>query len=159
MITNILIILWLVFIVLAIGVIVWKLSHHAQVYPFTLSSKVDIPYITLNIQGQLLNMIIDTGCGVSIISQKVLAFIEHDSSTRQINLQAVTAEELPSAMVTIPFTINGKNLSEDFVVYPADDFGNFEHNSGITMHGLLGNEFLERTNCRINYANHTISLS
>ena len=158
MITNILIVLWFALIISIVVVIVYKLSNHSQVYSFSLTSKVDIPYITIDIQGQLLNMIIDTGCGVSIISAKALALIKHDDSSRKINLQAVTQEELPSDMVTIPFTINGKDISEDFVVYSADDFGNFEANSGITMHGLLGNEFLERTKCRINYLEHTISL-
>lgn len=157
MITDILIILWFLFIVLAIGVIVWKLSHRVQLYNFT--NKVDVPYITIDIQGHPFNMVVDTGCGVSIITANALSSIKYTDSTRKINLQAVTDETLPSDMVSVPITINGKELVEDFVVHYAEDFGGFQVSSGITIHGLLGNEFFEKTHCKIDYNKHTVSLS
>ena len=63
-----------------------------------------------------------------------------------------------SSTVTIPLTINGKEFKEDFVIFSDEDMANFQAHYGITVHGLLGNEFLDRTKCHIDYNKHTITL-
>lgn len=156
MITNILFFLWVGFILLLLSMIVRKMLCRSFIYPFKDYDKTDVPYITVDIQGHELNFLVDTGCGVSVISKYVLERLSYQSSNRTVNLVALTPDSLNSNMVTIPLTVNGKRIEEDFVLYDNPDFGNFKQLYGIELHGILGNEFLEKTGCQIDYKNHVV---
>ena len=69
---------------------------------------------------------------------------------------ALTPDTLNGGMVTIPLTIKGKVITEDFVVYDKQDIANFQVLYGIVLHGILGNEFLEKTGCHVDYKNHVV---
>lgn len=156
--TNLVTVLWCVFLIV-VGVVLFYYSRHkGSRYSFQNYNTVDIPYISLDIQGVLLNMIVDSGGAVSIITENALHQLSYEESKRQVNLNAITGENVPSKMVTIPVNISGKEVKEDFVVHPVSDFGGFEVMYGITIHGLLGNEFFEKTGCKIDYKKHTVTL-
>ena len=159
MIENILIFLWGLFLILILSVPFRKMFGHSYIYYFQDFDKTDIPYITMDVQGMLLNFLVDTGCGVSIITKSVLDNISYEDSVRQVQLEALTSDSLHSGMVTIPITVNGKQLEEDFVLYDKDDIANFQAHYGITIHGILGNEFLNKTGCHIDYKKHTVTIS
>lgn len=129
--------------------------HH---YKFQGNGISDIPYVTIDIQGHKLNMIVDTGCGVSIITKDILDKLKYTSSDKTINLSALTSDSLKSNVVSIDFNIANKKFTENFVVYAQSNLANFETMYGITIHGLLGNEFMEHTNCKIDYNNHCMVL-
>lgn len=156
MVINVLIFLWVAFLIIVISFMVRKLFNRSYSYDFQNYDKTDIIYITVDVQGFMLNLLVDTGCGVSIISQDVLSQIEYKESSRKVQLAALTSDSLHSGMVTIPFTINGKQIEEDFVTYDKQDIANFQAHYGITIHGILGNEFLEKTGCKIDYKNHKV---
>lgn len=99
-------------------------------------------------------MIVDTGCGISIISKESLESLNYDDSTRKVNLQALTSDTLESNVVKIPIRLN-KEVLVDFVVYENSDFGGFNAN-GININGLLGSEFFEEMKCRIDYGKHAL---
>ena len=121
--------------------------------------KTDIPYITLDVQGKPLNMIVDTGCGMSIISKDAVDNIDVQESPRKVALSALTADSMNPKVVVIPVNIDGKQIYEDFAVYEGSDIANFQKLYGITIHGLLGNEFFQNTDCHIDYSNHTVTMS
>ena len=156
MITNIIFILWFVFIIMLLSAIARKLVNKSCILPFQNYDDTDIPYITLEIQGFQLNFLVDTGCGVSIILNSVLQNIEYTESSRKVQLEALTSDSLHAGMVTIPININGKHIEEDFVLYDKQDIANFNVHYGITIHGILGNEFLDKTGCQIDYKNHIV---
>ena len=121
--------------------------------------KTDIPYITLDVQGIPLNLIVDTGCGISIISRQAAKKLSFEESPRKISLSALTSDSLKEpAVVVIPITVDNRQVYEDFVVYDNNDIANFQSNYGITIHGLLGNEFFQNTDCKIDYNNHTVTM-
>lgn len=121
--------------------------------------KPDIPYITIDIQGVKLNMIVDTGCGISIISENALSGLEHQPSARLISLSAMTSDSLESRVVSIPINVNGRTINEDFAIYDkGSDIAGFGAMYGIEMHGILGNEFLEKVKGKIDYEHHCITL-
>ena len=136
-----------------------KLAKYSYVFQFQDFDKADIPYIAMEVQGIMLNFIVDTGCGVSLISKSVLDSISYEDSVRQVQLEALTPDSLHSGMVTIPITINGEQLEEDFVLYDKDDIANFQAHYGIIIHGILGNAFLDKTGCKIDYKKHTVTIS
>jgi len=118
--------------------------------------RTDVPYVTLNIQGKLLNMIVDTGCGISILSKDALKDLKYEESPRKINLNSLTPSSLVTEVVTVPFIIGGKEIKEDFSVYSQDDIGCFGANYGVVMHGLLGNEFFAKTKCKIDFKKNSL---
>ena len=136
--------------------IIRKTVNKSFILPFQNYDVTDIPYITLEIQGFLLNFLVDTGCGVSIILKDVLENIDYSESSRKVQLEALTSDSLHADMVTIPITVNSKHIVEDFVVYDKQDIANFSVHYGITIHGILGNEFLDKTGCQIDYKNHIV---
>ena len=156
MISNILFILWFAFILLLLSSIARKALHCSSICPFINYGTTDIPYISLSIQGFELNFIIDTGCGVSIIRKDMLSNLDYADSSRKVQLSALTSDSLHADMVTIPIMTNSRQVEEDFVVYDQEDIANFQALYGITIHGILGNEFLERTGCQIDYKNHIV---
>lgn len=121
--------------------------------------KTDIPYITIEVQGKLLNMIVDTGCGMSIISKDVASQLSVEESPRQVSLSALTPDSLSPKVVVIPVSIDGREILEDFALYDSDDIANFRALYGITIHGILGNEFFQSTDCNIDYNKHTVTFS
>ena len=157
MIANIIIFLWLVFI----GCLVYSLAKHlktrnSQVHFFQ-TMKSDIPYITIDIQGNILNMIVDSGAGVSLITEEALTFLSFEESDREVTLQGIVNESTPPKMVTIPISVKGREVKEDFIRIQADDLAGFGKKYGVIIHGLLGNEFFEKTGCIIDYKNHSVS--
>lgn len=158
MIINIIVFLWLLFVLAALGIAIYNLKYGRQLFLFQNYAKVDIPYIIIGIQGHPLNMIVDTGAAVSIICENALQNLSFEPCQRSVQLNALTNESVPARMVTIPLTLKSSTLEEDFVVHPTEDLADFGHMHGITIHGILGNEFLERTGCRIDYKKHTVTL-
>ena len=120
--------------------------------------KTDIPYITIDVQGKPLNMIVDTGCGMSLITKDAVKGLSVEKSPRKVGLSALTSDAIVPDVVVIPITIDGKQVCEDFAVYDEDDIANFQKLYGITIHGLLGNEFFQITDCVIDYSTHTVKM-
>lgn len=154
MITIISFILAVVFALFAY--ICFKAVNRYLKYPFQNWEKSDIPYITIDVQGHQLNMIADSGGSMCIIRKDVLNEIDYKSSTRAVEMRALTNEGLPSEIVTIPITINGKEFDTDFIVYDLDDIGGFKYKCGVEMHGLLGVEFFRATGGIVDFNNQTV---
>lgn len=156
MVISVLLFLWGCFILFLLAAMARKALSKGEIYEFQNYGKADIPYITLDIQGFCLNFIVDTGCGVSIISADALDSLEFSESQRKIQLEALTPDSLDSHMVTVPLNVGNSHLEEDFVVYDKADIANFQAHYGIVIHGIIGNEFLDRTGCQIDYKNHIV---
>lgn len=124
-------------------------------YPFQRWEKSDLPFITVNVQGNSLNMIADSAGAVSIIRKEVLNKISYEPNSRKINLAALTDDKIQSDVVSIPITINGKEIKTDFVVYDSDDIACFKKH-GIVMDGLLGVEFFKASNGIIDFKSQAV---
>lgn len=157
MMAYIIMVLWMVFLVTIVFSALYAVNTKGQSYMFQDTGIVDIPYITVNIQGIPMNMIVDSGGAVSIITVSALENISYEECQRQVSLNAITDESIPSAMVTVPISIGDREIREDFVVHDTGDFAGFGSMYGITIHGLLGNEFFEKTGCRIDYRKHSVT--
>lgn len=157
MVCNIFVVLWIALII-ALLVVLFKYAYSrpSAIFLFQNENKTDVKYITIGIQDQQLNLLVDTGCGISIISSKVAATLKHQKSPRKINLSALTPDSLASNVVSIPIVLGNKTITEDFALYDEDDIANFEALYGITLHGILGAEFFEKTNCKIDYKKHCL---
>lgn len=127
-------------------------------YPFNEFGKVDIPYVTIDVQGHPLNLIVDTGCGISIIHTPVLMdkSILYKVSEKKVDISALTMEKKTLDSVFIDFVINNRIITQEFFTHSDDDFGNFRQMYGIEIHGLLGSDFLDAYRCKIDFKKHSL---
>lgn len=160
MIGYVLLSLWALFIIVCLVEIAKKIVWKRRIFEFQEFDNVDIPFVTINIQGNLMNMIVDTGCGVSMLSESAIKDCEllYRNSDRKVSLSAVTNESVEMNAKKISFNIGKKEVTEDFFIHSADDFGNFRAQYGIECHGLLGSSFFNNYNCKIDYKKHTLTV-
>ena len=140
MITYILLILWALFIVAVLTVLFQKISA----FEFKDFEETEIPYITMDIQGNMFNMIVDTGCAVSMLNIPAINKCEllYQKTNKEVSLAALTDDSLESKAINVKFNI-GKNFNK-------------WHN--IEIHGLLGSSFFDKNNCKIDYGNHSLTI-
>ena len=155
MIENILFCIGVIVLLLLTNYIAKKCRDTATNYAFQSFEKSDLPFITIDIQGHKLNMIIDSAAAVSIIRKDVLKDLYFEPNSRSVNLAALTADSVNSEVVAIPININGKEVKTDFIVYDSDDIACFKRH-GIIIDGLLGVEFFKATKGLIDFKNQTI---
>lgn len=158
MITNIVTVLWFVFFAVLVYV-VWRGKEKKNHFPFQNFGVVDVPYVTMDIQGKKFNMIVDTACGVSLFCVKPLveSGIHYEVSQRHASLQALTDETVETEAVNVEFMLNGLPVKETFFVYHEDvNFSDFEEKYGITIHGLIGVEFLDAHDCKVDFKTHKL---
>ena len=154
----ILILLWILFLISIVVSIV--LLHSSTTYEFQDFGNIDIPYITIDIQGNPMNMVVDTGCGVSLLNLQAIKDCEllYRECPRTVSLSAITDDTVHSSGITIDFTVGKKEVSEDFFLRNDEDFGGFMRMYGVQLHGLLGSSFFEKNNCEIDFKNHTLTV-
>ena len=129
-----------------------------EVYEFQDWEKTDMPYITINVQDNKLNMIADSAASVCIIQKEALKRLHYIDSSRKVNLTALDDEGVTSNVVSIPFNVNGKEINIDFVVYDSDNIAGFSQKHGVTIHGLLGVEFFRKTKGNVDFNKQTVTL-
>ena len=110
MITTIIITVWLLFVIyvlVSFGYLSFRGIFYKDLAFQQFADPVDIPYVTLNIQDNFLNMIVDTGCAVSLLHDKALQQMElllpYRESEKRINLTALTTETVQSSSINIDF--------------------------------------------------------
>ena len=155
MVANILLFLWVAFILAFGAFVIRKYFSNSSSYIFQEYEKSDLPFITIDVNGKQLNMIADSGASVSIIRRDSIEDIPVEPSTRKVNLSALTSEGLDSEVVTIPFTINGKEIKSDFVVYNSHDIAGFSRH-GIRIDGILGVEFFKKTKGKVDFEKQSV---
>ena len=94
MITYILLILWALFIVAVLTILFQKISA----FEFKDFEETEIPYITMDIQGNMFNMIVDTGCAVSMLNIPAINKCEllYQKTDKEVSLAALTDDSLES---------------------------------------------------------------
>ena len=159
MITNIILILWVLFLI-AVPILSIINLKSGKSFKFIDFEKIEIPYVTIDVQGYPLNMVVDTGCSVSLLSASAISDykIDYTKSGKKVDLSAITSDRITSEAVTINFEIFGKEVTEDFYLQDAEDFGNFQKMYGIVLHGLLGSSFFDANKCKIDFKNHCLTM-
>lgn len=145
----------MVLLLLGLSFIAKRYIKKTPYYPFQSWEKSDLPFITIDVQGQSLNMITDSAAAVSIIRRDVLKKLHYIESSRRVSLEALTDDGIKSEVVVIPININGKEIKTDFVVYDSDDIACFRKH-GIIMDGIFGVEFFKATKGLIDFNNQIV---
>lgn len=157
MITIVLILLW-VLLMVAVLIALYRRVYCSNVYEFKDYEKTEIPYVTVDIQGNPMNMVVDTGCAVSLLNIPSISNCEllYRKSNNQVTLSAVTSEGLNAGGILVDFVIGKKKVTEEFFLHDTEDFANFNRMHGIHLHGLLGCSFFEKNNCSVDFKKHRL---
>lgn len=106
--------------------------------------KAKLPIIPIEIKGQYLSFILDTGSTCSLIDSTVVEYFKDIvEPIGDYCISGIEGTKHKVDMITLPFTFEGQFYKPKFCVKPLlDTFKGIEDESGIQVHGLLGTDFL-----------------
>lgn len=157
MISSIIILLWIIFIGIFLYIFFKKMICKSYTYDFQHYDVTEVPCITIDIQGRPYNFLVDTGSAISIIRGDSAIGLVFNPSCRNIQLNSLTTGDHNLNVINIPFTMGNIQVDEDFAVYDTNDLAGFIAKYDITLHGILGKEFLEKHDCKIDYEKQTVT--
>ena len=119
--------------------------------------KYNLPIVSLEHQGKIYNFIIDTGANQSMINASTLSEFRHEDINKDTTVSGLESKKKVCKQIYIEFEKEGHRFSDVFLTLPIPNLDkmNKEHNSNIV--GLLGNSFLRRYNCILNYVELEVS--
>jgi len=117
-----------------------------MIYDFTLKyglTKANLPLIPITIQDKTLCFLLDTGSNHNIIDKAVYShFKDISEPVGEYSHFGVEGNTEASKTVKLPFSFEGHNFNPIFSVVNMDSaFSKIQEESGIPIHGLLGNKF------------------
>lgn len=119
-----------------------------------------LPIILVDVKGEYLCFILDTGSTCSLIDSTV---VEHFKDIVELvgdyHVSGIEGTKHKVDMITLPFIFEGQVYKPKFCVKPLlDAFSGIEKESGIQVHGLLGTDFLLENQWIISFNNLTLSV-
>ena len=113
-------------------------------FPLTYGlTKANLPLIPITIQDKTLCFLLDTGSNINMIDKAIYSHFKDISEPigEYIHFGIEGNQELNST-VKMPFSFEGCNYTPIFSVVDLDSaFSKIYEESGIPIHGLLGNKF------------------
>ena len=112
----------------------------------------DLPIVTFYQEDKKLNFLLDTGANLSIIDKRVVSAIKTEVSETISNTMGIGARIENITNVDITFTYKNKNFIDTFqVIDMSEPFTALKDSSGVTIHGIIGNRFMQRYKYILNF--------
>ena len=124
-------------------------------------SEVNLPIVPFMVGNKKLNFLLDTGSDRCIINSKDLKKIIHKKSDVKTTAYGVDGKEFVVNVNTVALKYKDYTF-DDTIVYDSDlsaPFGNIKKTCGITVHGIIGNDFLTKMGFVIDYGKNIVYLS
>jgi len=105
-----------------------------------------IPIITFKQGNRKYNFLLDTGANYSVINASVVEHINHSESTiGSTSTYGMEGNMVTANFINIKFTYRYHEYSDDFqVIDMSNAFNNIKNDSGVTLHGIIGNNFMQK---------------
>lgn len=117
---------------------------------------VNLPVVTFENNGNKYNFIIDTGANDSIINESCEDILVTPNKTKN-TVQGITGDEQKCHTVSIEFTYKNTTFDTIFnVVNLKELFDSIKESYGVTVHGILGTNFLDKYNYVIDFKDYII---
>ena len=119
--------------------------------PMTLTG---LPIVQFNSNGIKLNFILDTGANISVIDTNILSKLKYIKEESVSEVFGIEGDKQSVETVSIEFNKDTKSYKDIFQVMDMSaPFGFVELESGIKIHGILGNEFLSKYGYVLDFKN------
>lgn len=104
----------------------------------------DLPIITFKQGKRKLNFILDSGANYSVINKKVEEELKSEETSKQSVVLGIHGEVTRTNIKTISFSHGKDVFIEDFQVMDiSKTVDKYEKHKGVTIHGVLGNAFMQ----------------
>ena len=105
----------------------------------------ELPVITFYNESTKLNFLLDTGSNECVINSKIIDSLNYTKLDKKGSVFGIEGNSIDINYISIDFTYNNKSYSSSFqVVDMQDAFDRVKQESGVTIHGILGNLFFEK---------------
>ena len=105
----------------------------------------ELPVITFYNESTKLNFLLDTGSNECVINSKIIDSLNYTKLDKKGSVFGMEGNSIDINYISIDFTYNNKSYSSSFqVVDMQDAFDRVKQESGVTIHGILGNLFFEK---------------
>lgn len=111
-----------------------------------------LPIVTFKQGENKINLLLDTGSSKSVILPSVLNVFKHEKLNEGGTVYGMEGNIIETVFVSIDFILNNNSYSEKFqVVDMSSAFNSLKQDTGVTIHGILGNSFFEKYGYVIDY--------
>ncbi|MCL2858809.1 MAG: hypothetical protein FWF42_03865 [Streptococcaceae bacterium] len=106
-------------------------------------SKTGLPLIVVKLFGNDICLMLDTGSNRNIIDHRIYDYFKEKLKQPETSSEVYTLNGVSSGITTnIPFSFEEHDYLEPFLCSEiADTFDKINEESGIQIHGILGNKF------------------
>ena len=105
----------------------------------------DLPVITFTNNDTKLNFLLDTGSDSSYINNSILNNIQHTKLKSTTSVTGFEGNEVKCSLCKMQIAYKNKIFDEQFVITDLDKaFSIIKANSGVSIHGILGNKFFKK---------------
>lgn len=114
---------------------------------------VDLPVITFFNNGKKFNFLLDTGSSHSSFNlESIEGVLGNPIEGEYTHFIGADGNPTPTQSVTMPIVYKDKEYQEDFqVIDLSKAFGIVKSESGVNLHGILGNSFFQKYKYVINF--------
>ena len=114
-----------------------------------------LPIVTFKQGENKINLLLDTGSSKSVILPSVLNVFKHEKLNEGGTVYGMEGNIIETVFVSIDFILNNTNYSEKFqVIDMSSAFNSLKQDTGVTIHGILGNSFFEKYGYVIDYKDY-----
>ena len=112
----------------------------------------DLPIVTSTQGNEKLNFLLDTGSNKSLINTSIVNKLNHIPLKSDSTMFGVDGNYTKVEMTVISIFYKGEEYANDFMISDLDKpFSNIKRESGVTIHGILGNNFFVRNKSILNF--------
>ena len=112
----------------------------------------DLPIVTFTQGEEKLNFLLDTGSNKSLINASIVNKLNHIPLKSDSTMFGVEGNYTKVEVAVISLFYNNIEYANDFMIANLDKpFSNIKRESGVTIHGILGNNFFVRNKSILNF--------
>lgn len=112
----------------------------------------DLPIVTFTQGDQRLNFLLDTGSTNSLINKSIMNSLHYIPLKSDSKMFGVDGNYTKVELAVISIFYNGEEYANDFMISDLDKpFFNIKKESGVIIHGILGNNFFTRNKSTLNF--------
>ena len=116
----------------------------------------DLPIITLYNGKTKINFLLDTGSNLSHINRSYLSNLEYQDLNIEQDTIGMEGNKVTSKLCRIKVLYKENRYEEEFVASDLDNaFNTIKQESGVQIHGILGNKFFEKYKYVLDFSNLT----
>jgi hypothetical protein len=116
----------------------------------------DLPIITLYNGKTKINFLLDTGSNLSHINKSYLDNLEYQDLNIEQDTIGMEGNKVTSKVCRIQVFYKENRYEEEFVASDLDNaFNTIKQESGVQIHGILGNKFFEKYKYVLDFSNLT----